>query len=144
MLVTKHPECASRAKLLRSHGMTTMSYQRAEGHATTYDVTEPGYNYRMDDLRASLGLAQLDRVLPDLAARAKIRERYLQRLSGSKGVTVPFASHKQFTSNYIFTVAFPNTDSSRRDEIRALMAEAGIQTSMHYPPVHQFSFYKEF
>ena len=59
MLVTNNEEFARRVRLLRSHGMTSMSYQRASGHATSYDVVELGYNYRMDDLRASIGLAQL-------------------------------------------------------------------------------------
>ena len=50
MFVTNNEEMAKKARLLRSHGMTTMSYQRASGHATTYDILELGYNYRMDDI----------------------------------------------------------------------------------------------
>ena len=48
--------------------MTTMSYQRAFGHATAYDITDLGYNYRMDDIRASLGVVQLDKLREDLEA----------------------------------------------------------------------------
>ena len=60
MLITNDEEVYNRVKLMRSHGMTTMSYQRASGHATTYDIINYGYNYRMTNLQAALGLAQLE------------------------------------------------------------------------------------
>ena len=144
MLITRNPEHAERAKLLRSHGMTTMSYQRAKGHSTSYDVVEYGYNYRMDDLRASLGIAQLGKILPDLAARAKVRQYYLAGLSKVQGITVPFADHTAFTSNYIFPIVLDHADAERRDQVRDALAAAGIQTSIHYPPVHLFSIYSQF
>jgi dTDP-4-amino-4,6-dideoxygalactose transaminase len=56
MLITNNEEMAKKARLLRSHGMTTMSFQRASGHATKYDIVELGYNFRMDDIRASIGV----------------------------------------------------------------------------------------
>jgi dTDP-4-amino-4,6-dideoxygalactose transaminase len=144
MLITNNDAYLERAKLLRSHGMTSMSYQRATGHSTSYDVVEYGYNYRMDDLRAALGSAQLGKILPDLAARARVRERYLAGLSPVQGVTVPFAGHTEFTSNYIFPIVLDNADAARRDQVRDDLATAGIQTSIHYPPVHLFSTYKQF
>ncbi len=55
MLVTNDDALAERAKLMRSHGMTTMSYERFKGHATSYDVIEVGYNYRLDNVRSALG-----------------------------------------------------------------------------------------
>ena len=65
MLVTRDSKLANRARLLRSHGMTTMSYQRAKGHSTNYDVVEYGYNYRMDDIHATIGLTQLAKIPAD-------------------------------------------------------------------------------
>jgi dTDP-4-amino-4,6-dideoxygalactose transaminase len=144
MLITHNDAYLERAKLLRSHGMTSMSYQRATGHISSYDVIEYGYNYRMDDLRAALGTVQLGKILPDLAARARVRERYLAGLSAVRGVTVPFAGHTEFTSNYIFPIVLDNADAARRDQVRDDLATAGIQTSIHYPPVHLFSTYKQF
>src|SRR5690554_6642639 len=66
MLITNNEYFSKKAKLLRSHGMTTMSYQRASGHATSYDIVELGYNYRMDDIRASLGVVQMNKLKKDL------------------------------------------------------------------------------
>jgi len=144
MLVTRHPEYAARAKLLRSHGMTTMSYQRSKGHSTSYDVVEYGYNYRMDDIRASIGVAQLGKIMPDLAKRAEVRRWYGDRLAGVAGLVVPFANRTEFVSNYIFPVVLETGDAQRRDELRDALAAAGIQTSVHYPPVHRFSTYQQF
>ena len=62
MLVTNNEELYHKLKLMRSHGMTVMSYQRASGHATSYDIIDLGYNYRMDDIRASIGIIQLDKL----------------------------------------------------------------------------------
>ena len=75
MFVTNNEEMAKKARLLRSHGMTTMSYQRASGHATTYDILELGYNYRMDDIRAAIAIEQLKKLPADLVAIQKISGR---------------------------------------------------------------------
>ena len=82
MLVTDDAEFAERARLLRSHGMTTLSYQRASGHSTRYDVVESGYNYRMDDIHAALGIVQLGKLRNDIARRAIVRDHYLDALEG--------------------------------------------------------------
>jgi dTDP-4-amino-4,6-dideoxygalactose transaminase len=78
MLVTNNEAYFERTKLLRSHGMTSMSYERAKGHSTSYDVVELGYNYRMDDLRSAIGLVQLDKIEADLEKRAQVRKWYIQ------------------------------------------------------------------
>ena len=54
MLVTNNENYYNKAKLLRSHGMTSLSYERSKGHSTGYDVVDLGFNYRMDDIRASI------------------------------------------------------------------------------------------
>ena len=69
MLITNNSDYYDRAKLLRSHGMTSMSYERSKGHSTAYDVVDNGFNYRMDDIRASIGLVQLDKIQKDLNLR---------------------------------------------------------------------------
>jgi dTDP-4-amino-4,6-dideoxygalactose transaminase len=143
MFVTKHADYHRRAQLLRSHGMTTLSHERSRGHATSYDVVELGYNYRMDDIRAALALVQLKKLPPDLQQRALVRERYEQRLVGVDGLVVPFAGHQGFVSNYIFPVVLREGGVGRRDGIRQHLQQAGIQTSVHYPAVHRFSIHSD-
>lgn len=144
MLVTNCSKYAEHAKLLRSHGMTTMSYERAKGHSTTYDVVDLGYNYRMDDIHAAIGLVQLDKIEADLTQRSIIRQIYLNKLSNVEGIIIPFSDYKDFCSNYIFPIALRNSSFEKRDYVRNRLAEAGIQTSVHYPAVHRFSIYKDF
>lgn len=144
MLVTNNEEYFNRAKLLRSHGMTTMSYERAKGHSTAYDVVEFGYNYRMDDIRAAIGIVQLEKIEHDLRQRAEVRKWFIEGLKDYEGIIIPFQNYSEFSSNYIFPIVLKNADAEKRDAIRAKLADAGIQTSVHYPAVHHFSTYKAF
>ena len=144
MLVTNSTENYEKAKLLRSHGMTSLSYERSKGHSTAYDVVDLGYNYRIDDIRASIGIVQLDKIEGDLKKRAKVRRAYIKELKGIDKIIIPFEDCKEFSSNYIFPIVLKNSTYEKRDEIRNKLAEVGIQTSVHYPAVHRFSIYKEF
>jgi len=141
MLVTNVVAYHDRAKLLRSHGMTTLSYQRSQGHAVSYDVVEPGYNYRMDDMRASIGIIQMSKISTDLRKRALVRKWYIERLKDMSKIIIPFKYHKGFYSNYIFPIILKNVSTERRNKVREEIHKSGIQTSMHYPPVHLFSSY---
>jgi len=144
MLVTNNEDLAKRVRLLRSHGMTTMSYQRAAGHATAYDVVDLGYNYRMDDLRASLGISQLQKLKADLVKRAQVRVWYLDALKKLDKVIVPFTENNEFVSNYIMPIVLKDSTVDNRDRVREALHAKGIQTSVHYPAVHQFSIYKKY
>jgi len=62
MVVTNRADLAERVRLLRSYGMTTLTWDRHKGHAGSYDVMNPGYNYRLDELHAALGRAQLKKL----------------------------------------------------------------------------------
>ncbi|MDP3150340.1 MAG: DegT/DnrJ/EryC1/StrS family aminotransferase [Ignavibacteria bacterium] len=144
MLVTNNETYFERAKLLRSHGMTTMSFDRARGHSTAYDVVELGFNYRMDDIRAAIGLVQLDKIKMDLEKRAAIRKVYVELLKDRDDIIIPFEDYKEFSSNYIFPIVLKNSTFTKRDKVREKLAEAGVQTSIHYPAVHRFSIYRDY
>lgn len=144
MFTTNNEKMAQQARLIRSHGMSTMSYQRASGHATEYDITCLGYNYRMDDIRASIAIEQLKKLPDDLEIRLKVRKHYEECLSEIKGIVVPFAVNTEFVSNYIMPVVLLNSNKERRNKIREYIHAAGIQTSVHYPAIHRFSIYREY
>ena len=119
-------------------GMTTMSYDRARGHATGYDVVDLGYNYRLDDLRSAIGLVQLAKLPEDITRRASLRQRYEEALAPISSIVVPFAGRSnEARSNYIFSVRLKSSDATGRDAVRAALAESGVQTSMHYPALHR-------
>lgn len=149
MIVTDHDRLAERIRLLRSHGMTTLTWDRHRGHASSYDVVEHGFNYRLDEIRAAMGLVQLERLPAENANRARLVARYRQRIAGRKGIVVPFApierqqlADKRTTSSeHLCVVVLPK--GTRSDDVRAALREERIQTSMHYPPIHRFSHYAD-
>lgn len=144
MIVTNNEEFYRKAKLLKSHGMTTLSYERSKGHSTTYDVIDLGYNYRMDDIHASIGLAQLKKLPNDIAKRSEIRNYYLSKLASEDRIFLPFSKFSGIFSHYIFPIVLKNSDHTKRAAVREYLQRKGIQTSVHYPAVHRFSIYKDY
>lgn len=144
MIVTNNKKYYEKAKLLRSHGMTTLSYERSRGHSTSYDVISLGFNYRMDDIRAAIGLIQLEKLKKDILKRAEVRKTYIDGLKSIDKIVIPFSNYKEPSSNYIFPIVLKNSTKKFRDEVRNKLDEIGIQTSVHYPAVHRFSIYKKF
>ena len=141
MIISNNSELTKKAKLLRAHGMTSLSYDRAKGHSTEYDVLELGYNYRLDDIRGSLLLTQLDKLNEDIIKRQELRELYIKGLNKLDGIIIPYKDSPYTSSNYIFPILLKNGNISKRNEFRQKLVNLGIQTSIHYPAVHKFSIY---
>lgn len=144
MLVTNNKEYYERGKLLRSHGMTSLSYERARGHSTAYDVVELGYNYRIDDIHSAIALVQIDKLRGDLEKRKQVREKYIENLKDHPMITIPFENNAEFVSNYIFPIVLRDSTAEFRDAVRNQLHSAGIQTSVHYPAVNRFSIYRQY
>jgi len=144
VLVTNNDEYAKKARLLRSHGMTTLSFDRAKGHAMSYDVLELGYNYRLDDIRGALLLSQIKKLKADTEKRESLRKFYIRHLEGINKIILPYKNYKQRTSNYIFPIVLIDSGSKKRNKVRDYLKNRGIETSMHYPAVHRFSVYNHF
>ena len=144
LLVTNDEDVYKKAKLLRSHGMTVLSYEKSKGHSTSYDVMELGHNYRFNDILASIGIEQLKKLPKDIERRNKVRERYISQLKDNEKLIIPFEKYEYVSSSYIFPVVLKDFGFEKRDKIRAILQDNGIQTSMHYPPAHRFSLYEDF
>lgn len=144
MLATGRPELAEKIRLLRSHGMTSLTWDRHQGHAYSYDVVELGYNYRIDEIRSALGLAQLQKLARNNQRRRAISEIYWQAFEDS-GLELPFREYSRRgdvqSAAHLFPILLPPTTDRLAfiDRLRA----AGIQTSIHYPPIHLFSYYRQ-
>lgn len=144
MVVSRNPAIIERLRILRSHGITSSTYQRFKGHAYGYDVAELGFNYRLDEMRAALGIQQL-RKLPEYNRLRQKRVAYYRKLLAERlpEVLAPFAEHSGTPSYHVFPVLLPGDIESRNRVIKA-MGERGIQCSMHYRPIHTFSGYEGF
>jgi dTDP-4-amino-4,6-dideoxygalactose transaminase len=138
-VVFRRFEHAERARLLRSHAMTTLTWDRHRGHATSYDVLDVGFNYRIDEIRAALGVSQLRRLHEFNAARSSLAARYRERLAAHTGLRLPFGSPRGEPSFHIAPVLARTPEA--REAIRGELKSQGIQTSVHYPPIHRFTSY---
>jgi len=142
MMTTDNDDLAQKLNRLRSHGMTSLTWDRHKGHAYSYDVIDLGYNYRIDEIRAAIGLAQLSKVERNNERRRSLTQVYrdaLQELAPQ--VAVPFQSHMGKTSAHIMPILLPQ--ETKRKEFIDSMKENGIQTSIHYPPIHTFTAYRD-
>lgn len=144
-VMTDDDETAERLRLLRSHGMTSLTLDRFKGRAFSYDVAVAGFNYRLDEIRAALMRAQLQK-LPDLLERRRsLFGRYLEQLAGSP-VTTPFARGEYArelpsTGVHLMPVLLPA--GADRLAVMEFMKKQRIQTSIHYPLVHEFAAYRD-
>ncbi|MFX0210885.1 MAG: DegT/DnrJ/EryC1/StrS family aminotransferase [Candidatus Hodarchaeota archaeon] len=143
MVVTNDDLIAERIKRIRSHGMTALTWHRHKGHASRYDVLEVGYNYRIDEMRSALGIVQLKKLNGYNEKRRKIVKKYIELLEGIPGVFIPFRNHQGKSSYHLFPIMV--ADPLHRGCLINHLKESGIQSSIHYPPIHKFlAFRKRF
>jgi dTDP-4-amino-4,6-dideoxygalactose transaminase len=142
MLATDDDALAEKLRILRSHGMTSLSWDRHQGHAYSYDVVALGYNYRIDELRSALGRVQLHRLPAGNQRRRELTLLYRELLNElAPQVGLPFAEARGTSCYHILPALLPKgTDRLRFMEA---LKRGGIQTSIHYPPVHHFSIYED-
>jgi dTDP-4-amino-4,6-dideoxygalactose transaminase len=140
MVIAKDQEILDRIKQMRGHGMTSGTFERLRGRTLTYDVTMLGYNYRMDELRAAIGLSQLRNLGRWNKKRERLTGAYRRLLrTHCPDVSVPFSMSRASSYHILPAILPKGTD---RQLVADRMRDAGIQTSMHYPPIHQFSWYQ--
>jgi dTDP-4-amino-4,6-dideoxygalactose transaminase len=137
MVVTNRADLAENIQMLRSHGMTRSSWERHQGRAGSYDIALPGFNYRLDELHAAIGRAQLAKLMGGNAKRRQLLARYRQGLHGHDGWSMVFADAIEFSSGHLMVAVAPDANTRAR-AVHALR-EARIQSSMHYPSIVEFS-----
>jgi dTDP-4-amino-4,6-dideoxygalactose transaminase len=136
-VLTADDELAARVRSLRSHAMTSGTWDRHTGHEASYDVVDVGYNFRLDEPRAALGLARLPRLRDDIERRRGAVRRYREALAGTRGLTLMWTdADVARSSHFAFPVLFESGDERRR--VREALAGRGIQTT-RYPALHTFT-----
>ncbi|HXJ79677.1 MAG TPA: DegT/DnrJ/EryC1/StrS aminotransferase family protein [Candidatus Methylomirabilis sp.] len=140
MIVTRRDDLAECLRRLRSHGMTTSTWDRHRGHASSYDVIAPGFNYRLDELRAAIGRVQLQDLERNNRRRETVVAAYRRRFAPRPDWIVPFASYAGESAHHLMTVVAPD-EPTRQQTVEALRRER-IQTSLHYPCVADFSAFR--
>ncbi len=140
MVCTTEEELDRRVRLFRSHALTSSTWDRHRGHDPAYDVVDIGFNFRLDEPRAALGLSRLTRLDQDIAARRDVVRTYRERLAGLPGIELAFDEQAvERSSHFVFPVLLK--DRQARDRFREGLRSEGIQTTW-YPALHSFSEYR--
>ncbi len=139
MITTNRDDLADRVRLLRSHGMTSLTYDRHKGHSFGYDVVALGYNYRLDELRSAIGICQLRKLDHINMLRRRVIRWYRDCLAQHPAVRIAFLGRDLETSaGHLMVVLVKGADEARR-----YLQQRAIQTSKHYTPVSQLSLYAD-
>jgi perosamine synthetase len=136
MVVTDDARIAERCRSLRNQG------RDADGRWLKHVTL--GYNYRLSDIQAGLGLAQLERIDELLAKRAAVAARYLRLLGSEDSLTLPETPSHVKRSWFVFVIRTTgDLAEQKRDALRASLAEAGIASQIYFPPIHEQPYFKE-
>ena len=144
MVTTDDSALAARMRTFRNHGITTDHRQRQAQGSWVYDMVELGFNYRMTDIQAALGVSQLRKLPEFIRQRQAIAKRYDEALSDRPearplGVKSE-ASHAYHL--YVVQIDLGKLAADRARVFAALRAE-GIGVNVHYRPVHLHPYYRE-
>jgi dTDP-4-amino-4,6-dideoxygalactose transaminase len=142
MLATDDDALAEKLRILRSHGMTSLSWDRHQGHAYSYDVVDLGYNYRIDEMRSALGRVQLRKIPAGNQRRGELTALYRELLAELvPEVHMPFTEVRGTSCYHILPALLPK--GTDRFPFMEALKQRSIQTSIHYPPVHNFQIYHD-
>lgn len=134
MVVTRHAEWAALFRSLRNQGRDDPS--------AWLEHARLGYNYRLDEMSAALGLAQMGRITELIAKRAQVARWYHERLRGLEDIERPRVAHTTTRMSwfiYLVRVLSP----TRRDGVMRALAEEGIPTRTYFAPIHLQPVYQE-
>ena len=139
MVTTNDKELFDRLSLLRTHGITKNPACLHENHGGWYyEMQELGYNYRLTDFQAALGLSQLKRADEGLKRRQKIAVRYNEAFKRIADIQTPYASPDVFHAYHIYIIQVPD-----RLDLYNYLHENGIYAQVHYIPLHLMPYYRE-
>jgi dTDP-4-amino-4,6-dideoxygalactose transaminase len=142
MVLTGDAAVADRVRLLRSHAMTSGTWDRHRGHEDSYDIVDIGFNYRLDEPRAALGLSRLRRVGDNIEDRRAIVRTYRERLGGVDGITLMWDDDAvEQASHFAFPILFGT--GAARARAAGVIADRGVQTT-RYPVLHELTEYASY
>ena len=144
MVTTNDHELAAQISALRNHGLDSNAWKRysSEANRLFYTMSQPGFNYGMFDLLASIGLGQLKRLPAFNEKRRVLAEHYTRGFADVSQVVTPSIREEVTTNWHLYVIRLRDTEVSRADLAQGLK-ERGIGTSVHYYPIHYHPYYRE-
>ena len=141
MVITNSKNISDFIRSARNHGISkTLASRFSKGKPWNYDIENPGYNYRLDEIRASLGINQMKRIKKMNLLRKKAANYYTEKLGNVNGVIVPDKSIDAEHVHHLYVIRITEKYSITRDILFHKLLKKGIRTSVHYKPLHTVSY----
>jgi UDP-4-amino-4,6-dideoxy-N-acetyl-beta-L-altrosamine transaminase len=141
MALTKNPDLQEKMRQYRNHGITRNPDLMTRKNLMSFDYEQCslGFNYRMSDMHAALGLSQLTRIDEFVETRNLLAKRYNEALMGiHKSIRCQVIPHKVYSARHLYAVRVPK---SKRCKLIQELVNNGISTNIHYRPVHLQPYY---
>jgi len=144
MATTNDEQIAKKIEVLREHGMTKGAFDREKTATWYYDVVDLGYNYRLNEVQAALGITQLKRIDEINKKRIDAAHCYTQKLKKIKGIIPPYEANDRTHVYHLYAIrVIEQKRGINRDELYKKLSKKGIGLSVHYTPLHLLTFYKK-
>ena len=145
MVTTNSKEIAEKVRQLRSHGMTkSLKSRYSSEYPWVFDIVEPGYNYRLDEIRSALGVTQLKRIKKINQLRKKASLYYHKNLQNIPGIILPDMVDDQSHSYHLYTIRVTKPYKLSRNKLYKKLKDNGIRTTVYWMPIHEYAAYSKF
>ena len=145
MVITNSKNIADKVRQLRSHGMLKSLKRRyTGGYPWVFDIVEPGYNYRLDEIRCALGISQLRRVAKINKMRKTAASYYNSKLQNIPGIILPDLVSDKTHSYHLYTIRVTKSFGMSRNQLFKKLKQAGIRTTVYWMPIHEFTAYSKY
>ena len=145
MVITNSKKIAEKIKQLRSHGMSkSLKSRYSSEYPWIFEISEAGYNYRLDEIRSALGISQLKRIKKINQLRKDAATYYHARLQGISGIILPEMVNDNTHSYHLYTIRVTKSFKLSRNQLFKKLKEEGIRTTVYWMPIHKYSAYKKY
>ena len=145
MVITNSKKIAEKVRQLRNHGMSkSLKSRYSSGYPWVFDISEPGYNYRLDEIRAALGISQLKRIKKINELRKNVAFYYNSKLQNIPGIVLPDMVNDKTHSYHLYTIRVTKPFKLSRNQLFKKLKQAGIRTTVYWMPIHKYSAFRKF
>ncbi len=145
MVTTNSKKIAEKVRQLRSHGMTkSLKSRYSSEYPWIFDIIEPGYNYRLDEIRSALGITQLKRIKKINELRKKASLYYYNNLQNIPGIILPDMVNDKTHSYHLYTIRVTKPFKLSRNQLYKKLKDNGIRTTVYWMPIHEYVAYRKF
>ena len=145
MVITNSEKIAEKVRQLRNHGMTkSLKSRYSSEYPWIFDIKQPGYNYRLDEIRAALGITQLKRIKKINELRKKASSYYNKNLQNIPGIISPDMVNDKTHSYHLYTIRVTKLYKLSRNQLFKKLKDNGIRTTVYWMPIHKYTAYRKF